>query len=195
VVFTMSYEGFFVDERWRWEDTSSIQFCPMDEHANRAGPQILEALRSVVTEFHLSVAVEMASESTCELIRKLLTQSSADGTMQCEKFLDLLNDKRTVELKLATALLIAFSGKNCELKDCSSGKPDEPPEWGWTSQDGLILVRLMPNQPLHNIVRHEMGHLLGIDEHHSGCLMDWSCAEEPFCQKCKDKIVKICNAT
>lgn len=189
----MNYLGFFVDERWPWEEAGRVQFCPMDDCARSVEDQVLEALRSVATEFQLPLHVETASENTCELIRNLFADATTSGALRCERLLKSLNDKRTGEPQLRAALLVGFSGKDRELQDCGFGKPNEPPEWGWTAQDGLILLRMMPEQPLRNVVRHEMGHLLGIDEHHSGCLMDWSCTEESFCNKCRDGVLGICQ--
>ena len=70
----------------------------------------------------------------------------------------------------------------------------EQAKWGWTEIDGLVFLRLEPSQPLRIVARHEMGHLLGIGEHHPGCVMDWACTSQEFCGRCKERIKTVCRS-
>jgi hypothetical protein len=180
--------------RWLWEETQRLQLCLMDAGAQASETEIVEAIHSVLTEFQLPVQVEIAKGHECELIERLLTDCGNESTIDCCKFLEKLNEKRPGDPFLQAGLVIAFDGSKRNLWD-GPDKPEEPPDWGWTAEDGLILLRLNPGQPLRNLVRHEMGHLLGVDKHHSGCVMDWSCANEHFCSECKQVISKACRVS
>jgi len=78
-----------------------------------------------------------------------------------------------------------------------NGVGDEPPEWGWTDDDGAIFLRLEPGQPWANVVRHEMGHLLGVGRHHGKeeppCVMHWDCSSGHFCADCITIIRQTCQ--
>jgi hypothetical protein len=184
----MNYEGFSTEPRWPWEDTGCLQLCLIGAYAHEQQTVLLDALHSVLSEFRLPVAMTIANNATCDDVQKVLAENSRTNTIQCWQALKAMNRRRNEAPHLRTALVVAFDGAERQLQDESSHKPEEPPEWGWTAEDGLILLRLMPGQPLRNVVRHEMGHLLGVGQHHSDCLMAWNCQEEHFCGNCKDVI-------
>jgi len=195
VAFKIKYEGFSTDPRWPWEDTGRLQLCLTDARAREQEATIVDALQSVLTELQLPLTITTTNSVTCREVQRVLAENSKTNTIQCWQALKAINQRRTEISNLQTALLIAFDGTELQLLDESSHKPEEPPEWGWTAEDGLILVRLSAGQPLRNVVRHEMGHLLGIGQHHSNCLMDWSCQEENFCGDCKSAIRQTCEIT
>lgn len=189
----MNYEGFSTESRWPWADTGCLQLCSMDARAREQSTTIVDAIQSVLTEFHLPLAITTANGATCEDVQKVLAENGTANTVQCWQALKAINQKRKEAPHLRTALVIAFDGVEQQLQDESCNKPEEPPEWGWTAEDGLILLRLTADQPLRNVVRHEMGHLLGVGQHHSNCLMGWSCQQEHFCDDCKGVILKTCQ--
>jgi hypothetical protein len=191
----MKYGGFSTDPRWLWEDTGCLQLCLIDARAREQEATIVDALQSVLTEFQLPLTIITANSATCHEARTVLAENSEANTIQCWQALKAINQRRPKISHLQTALVVAFDGVERQLLDESSHKPEEPPEWGWTAEDGLILLRLSAGQPLGNVVRHEMGHLLGIGQHHSNCLMDWSCQEESFCGHCKSTIRQTCQIT
>lgn len=193
MVLKIKYEGFSTEPRWPWEGTGCLQLCLMDARAREQNTTIVNALQSVLAEFQLPLAITTANSATCHEVHKVLAENSRTNTIQCWQALKAINQKRAETPDLQTALVIAFDGVEQQLQDESSHKPEELPEWGWTAEDGLILLRLMADQPLRNVVRHEMGHLLGVGQHHSHCLMDWNCQEEHFCDACKDVIHKTCQ--
>lgn len=193
----LNYNTWRVDEslgsRWPWENSGSLQLCLMDERARSLKAELVSGIGSVLSEFRLPLANAIASLHTLELIERSLSDCSRNGTLLCRELLNTLNLKRERESSLETGLIIAFDGNKRRLDDESSYKPDEPPEWGWTQEDGLILVRLTDCQPLPNVVRHEMGHLLGVGQHHLNCIMSWECMTEEFCATCKQTISETCQ--
>lgn len=196
VALQMNYDTFRVPSlgpRWPWENTQSLQLCLMDRYAQSLKVELSSAINSAVAEFGLPLKIKIARRHTLEVIQRMLTICSLNGAICCWRFLQSLNRKREGEPCLHTALVIAFDGNGKQLRDESPHKPDQPPEWGWTQEDGLILLRLIHGQPLRNLVRHEMGHLLGIDHHHSNCVMIWECTKEKFCAKCKRTISETCK--
>lgn len=192
----MKYDTFrdeSLGQRWEWETTQSIQLCLMDGYTRSLKADILNSIDSIVAEFKLPLRSQVANPDAIDLIEGLLTKASTDGAVCCWRFLEALNRRRYEGNSLQTGLIIAFAGRQRTLRDESSNKPDEPPQWGWTIDDGLILLRLVPSQPLRNLVRHEMGHLLGIGQHHPNCVMAWACTEEEFCGECKQTISRTCQ--
>lgn len=192
----MNYDTFRVESlglRWPWESTQSLQLCVMDRYAESLKGEIIGGISSVVGEFELPVQVKIAASLTLDLIECLLAECSVNNAIHCWRFLETLNQKRPSEPSLQEGLVIAFDGNKRHLHDESRHKPNEPPEWGWTQEDGLILLRLTRGQPLRNLVRHEMGHLLGIGEHHSHCVMSWECTKEKFCAQCKQTVSETCQ--
>lgn len=179
--------------RWQWENAESLQLCLMDRYAETLKADLVKSVDSMVTEFKLPLEIKIASSHTLDLIERLLTKCSFDSAISCWGALEELNRKRHDEPSLRTGLVIAFDGIQRGLRDETSHKPEEPPEWGWTADDGLILLRLIRGQPLKNLVRHEMGHLLGIGQHHLECVMTWACTEQEFCAQCKKTILETCQ--
>lgn len=179
--------------RWLWENTRSLQLCLMDRHAESLKAQLASGVGSILAEFQLPLQIEIANQRTLDLIERLVTGCSLNTAINCWSFLETLNEKRHGEPSLQTGLVIAFDGNQRHLLDESPHKPQEPPKWGWTQEDGLILLRLEQGQPLRNVVRHEMGHLLGIGQHHPHCVMAWECGSETFCDHCKTIIAETCR--
>jgi hypothetical protein len=165
----------------------------MNSYAESQEKVIMSGIGSVVTEFFLPLQVEIANKGTRKLLAELLCDCRLNRAVDCWRLVKRLNEKRPEELSLQTGLVIAFDGNQLGLQDDSAHKPEEPPEWGWTQEDGVILLRLVLGQPLRNLVRHEMGHLLGIGRHHSHCVMAWECASENFCDNCKGIIAQTCE--
>ena len=179
--------------RWPWENTQPLQLCLMDERARSLKAELISGIDSVLSEFRLPLQIAIARLRTRRLIERLLSDCSRNGAVLCWELLKTLNLQRQRESSLQTGLIIAFDGNQRRLDDESSYKPNEPPEWGWTQDDGLILVRITRPQPLRNVVRHEMGHLLGIGQHHVNCVMSWECMKEEFCATCKQAISETCQ--
>ena len=171
----------------------------MDSYAESLEKVIMSGIGSVVTESYLPLQVEIANEGTRKLLAGLLSECSRNRAVDCWRLLKRLNEKRPEELSLQTGLVVAFNGDQLCLRDESLENIAEPPEWGWTAEDGLTLLRLVRGQPLRNLVRHEMGRLLGtnlgIDQSHPNCVMDYTCMKEEFCAECKQEISRTCQIT
>jgi hypothetical protein len=189
----INYEDTWVaEDRWNWEAKDGICICAMDGYAESKTEEITRCLKDLLAEFSLPLQVRRIQTRERSIIKKLLRDSVSGHEIICQEFVDRLNDARPREPLLQPALVIAFEGK-IPLRDKVSRKPDEPPEWGWTDPDGLILLRLVGGEPLCNVVRHEMGHLIGNLDHHPNCVMDWNCGEAKFCEECIERIHRTCQ--
>lgn len=130
----------------------------------------LEPCGSVVSEFRLPIEITIAGSRTSQRLDRLLSECTRYGAVAYLELLNALNQKRQDECSLPEGLVVAFDADHRCLRDENPYKPNKPPEWGWTAEGGLILIRLTRDQPLHNLVQHEMGHLPGIRDHHSDCV-------------------------
>jgi hypothetical protein len=195
----MNYDTFRAESlgpRWPWENSGLLRLCLMDRRGQALEAELIGGIRSMLVEFELPLEVKLASSRTLALIETLLTACKVGSDIHCWRFLETLNRIRKGEPSLKAGLVIAFDGIQAHLHDESPYKPDEPPEWGWTQDDGLILLRLTPAQSLRSLVRHEMGHLLGIGKHHeppSDCVMMWDCTRDKFCAECRQTISEACQ--
>ncbi len=183
-------------ERFQWEGTGRVRVCPIDAdtYSNRV---VLGSVKTILAEFNLPLEVDTATLPTQQKVRDLLAKSSNAETIYCHDFFNNLNECREQNYDLQAALIVPFDGEQYRLYDYDrSNRPHETPEWGWTEEDGVVLLRLVPSQlhdkTLANLVRHEMGHLLGV-KHHSGCVMEWACCEYHFCDECRNTIQETCE--
>jgi hypothetical protein len=175
-----------------WERASQVQVCSMDPFGRSKEKGVVAGIESVATEFHLPLVAEVANEETQALAKELIEQSvSANGIIDVVNLLAELNNRRPRYPDLQDGLVITFDGSRLRLPDLPGS---EQAEWGWTELDGLVFLRVVPDQPLRNVVRHEMGHLLGIGWHHPNCVMGWACTSQDFCDRCKDQINKVCRS-
>jgi len=188
----MHYDTWELHPRWCWETAGRLCLCPIDAYARSLRDAVLKALQVTLADFVLPLEVDVPAPSTQREILNLVTDCTSGDVLHCWDFLAKLNQARHQDPELQPGLVVAFDGRYRSLYD-GDRKPDEPPEWGWTSEDGLILLRLVAGQPLPNVVRHEMGHLLGIGEHHPGCVMEWACKSEHFCPRCVKAIRQTCR--
>lgn len=183
--------GRRVEGRFRWEDTGRVRVCPIgtDQSSNSI---VLETVSTILAGFNLPLEVDTAAPPTQQKVRDLLAKSSNAKLIDVYGFVKNLNECRERTHDLQAAMIVPFDGKQYDLEDGSHA--DEPAEWGWTEdEDGVILLRLVSGQPLANLVRHEMGHLLGIGRHHRGCAMDWASCEDRFCNECLKTIQQTCE--
>jgi hypothetical protein len=178
-------------KRFQWEDTGRVRVCPTSPYPYPT-VVVLESVKTILAEFKLPLEVDVATPLTQQKVRELLAKSATAGTIDCYSFLRNLNQRRRENPDLLPAVIIPFDGREYRLFDCLCNNPDEPPEWGFTNEGGLILLRLVRAQPLASLVRHEMGHLLGIDRHHTGCVMEYECRQDRFCNECLKTIRRTC---
>jgi hypothetical protein len=178
-----------------WEGASRLQVCSMDAFARSKEDEVILGIESVANQFGLPLVVGVANKRTHALAEDLLERFvTPSRIIRVENLRDELNEMRPRQPDLQDGLIIAFDAKRFWLEDYSSAG-NEPAQWGWTEIDGLVFLRLEPGQPMRNLVRHEMGHLLGIGWHHSDCVMDWACGSGKFCGQCKRQITKVCQVT
>lgn len=193
----MHYDTWSLDdrERWCWENLGRIITCPVDAYSQSVNGNVCKAVGGILAEFSLPIRCQDANPGTQNRIAELVNRSARDSVLGCQEFLRNLNVAREKDIELQPALVIEFDGRRLRLNDGDLSKGEKPPVWGWTWDDGLILLRCVSGQPLSNVVRHEMGHLLGVSQHHGGCVMDWACERYSFCSKCVETIQQTCKVT
>ncbi|MGH9400979.1 MAG: hypothetical protein ACRD2P_02600 [Terriglobia bacterium] len=193
MVVALDYKEFRTDgERWQWEISERIVVCALEACALAQREIVLKSIKDILTEFRLPFQCQTTGPDTQRKIEEIRISSTAGRVLNCNDFLSNLNEARRKDDELQPAYVVAFDGSGLSLDD-GLYKPEEPPEWGWTDSGGVILLRICPDQPLRNVVRHEMGHLLGIENHHSGCVMDWACTQNDFCASCVETIRSTCQ--
>lgn len=193
----MNYKDYWPEsKRWSWEERGQILLCTLDKYAESLREAIQGAVEGLLREFDLPVAVAQAAPDVERAVTNLVDRWAVERNLDCWEFLRSLNEERKSKrtLGLEPALMIAFDGSGRTLYDGPS-QPEHSAEWGWTQDDGLILLRCLPDscQPLTNLVRHEMGHLLGVGKHHDGCVMAWDCQSSSFCATCISTIEDACK--
>ncbi len=180
-------------ERFQWEGTGRVRVCPIDADTY-SDSAVLGSVKTILAEFNLPLEVDTATLPTLQKVRDLMAKSSNAETIHYYDFFNNLNECREQKSDLQAALIVVFDGEQYRLYDYDrSNTPHETPEWGCADEDGVILLRLVSGQPLASLVRHEMGHLLGIGRHHRGCAMDWASCEDRFCNECLKTIQQTCE--
>ena len=137
----MQYHGWRIGERFQWETTGQVRVCPIGTDAYSSS-LVVGAVTNIVAEFDLPLEVGAATSPAQQKIGSLLAESSADGVIDCRRSFNNLNESRTRNTDLQAAMIIMVDGAQyCLYNPKSNIAGDEPPEWGWTENDGAILLR------------------------------------------------------
>ena len=119
------------------------------------------------------------------LVKNLVAKSAPDGLIDCKSVLTELRDYWNHGV-LPYGLIILVNPKDYEFTNEPSDQ--EPAIYGWTSNQGLCVLR---RYDIQNAIRHEFGHMVGLSFHHQGCAMDWNCSVHKFCANCVKDINEI----
>jgi len=174
---------------WPWEGYGDIVVCGLDQVARSSTDEITRYSNKLFAELGFQIMARIADSQVHDVVRPLVEKSIEGDEILCRQLENALWEARQSGSLLLPGLIVGFDGKRLRLND--EGPSDNPPLWGWTSDDGLVLLRLCKNQPLENVVRHELGHLLfglGHRGHDGSCLMEYDCHEREFCKKCLKEI-------
>lgn len=148
----------------------------------------VDAIKEVVSEFNLPLEINNGNAKSTDdtlLVQSLIAKSAPSGLIDCKSVLIELRDYWNDGV-LPYGLIILVNPNDYEFKNEPSDQ--EPAIYGWTSNQGLCVLRRFDIQ---KAIRHEFGHMIGLGFHHQGCVMDWSCSIHNFCVNCLSEIDEI----
>ena len=152
--------------------------------------EVVHIVREVIEDFRLPLKVKTGNENKkidfC-ILKELIQKSVID-----ERYIDfdllestLLKVRKNKKV-LGYGVVIVVDDERYKFKI----SPDEktPAVYGSSSSEGLIIIR---KRYIQQATKHEFGHMIGLDKHHSNCVMDYNCTDETFCPSCRNKIKKM----
>jgi hypothetical protein len=175
---------------WEWEKTKWIYiFGLLGVNSQELG-EVVHIIREVIADFSLPLEVKTGNKNKkidfC-ILKELIQKSVSD-----ERYIDFdlvessLFKVRRSKKVLGYGVVIVVDDRRYEFKNSHAER--EPAVYGCGSPDGLVIIR---RRYIRKATKHEFGHMIGLDEHHRNCVMDYYCTHEVFCVSCKNKIKRI----
>jgi hypothetical protein len=170
-----------------WEQSKTVCVYAAEEVALEDTEKTIAILNELISELDLPLVTNAAvfSNPDSALVDKLLSSNTQKRSIDCT---NLLKDLRCYwdDRLLRHGVIILVNPATYDFKNEPSDP--EPAIYGWTSNEGLALLRRFD---IENAVRHEFGHMIGLNSHHPSCAMDWSCSIHEFCENCRKDIIEI----
>jgi len=135
-------------------------------------------ISAVIAEFNLPLRIlngNVDKAGDLRIVEDLIHESASGGVIDFGRAFGRLR-----EIPIPYGVVVLVDPKIYRLKEPLA-------LYGQAEDEGLIvLVRW----DIGNAVRHEFGHMIGLD-HHEGCAMAYECTVERFCENCKRDIRDI----
>lgn len=177
-------------EYWEWEKTREIYVFGIPVVKSRELEQVVHIVREIIADFSLPLEVKTGSDNKkidSYVLKELIQKCVSD-----ERYIDfdllesILGKVRRSKKVLRYGIIIIVDDEKYEFK-MSLGERERP-VYGSGSSEGLVIIR---RRYIRQSTKHEFGHMIGLDEHHSNCVMDYDCTHETFCTSCKNKVERI----
>jgi hypothetical protein len=177
-----------------WEQTRTVYVYATEGVELSNVEKTIDIINDVINEFDLPLQTVNGNATKSEdipLVENLITSNTEEKSIDCKSILEELR-RHWNEDVLRYGLIVLVNPKRYQFK--SEPSDPEPACYGWTDYEGFSVLRRFDIQ---NAVRHEFGHMVGLAtiEHHSGCVMDWSCPIQNFCENCVKDINEIWELT
>ena len=170
--------------RWEWERSKKVAVFAVDSKVEQEKLAVVKELEGVLKEFSIPLDVidgNLKHAEDVELIQTLLDSSIKDNEINYDEFEWEIRKARK-EGRLHYGLVILVDKDKYTFYHPPWQK--EPAIFGVGVQDGVVIL----THTHRGAVRHEFGHMLGLEIHHVGCVMDYNCVPPTFCSQCKRQI-------
>ena len=172
----------------KWEQSGKAYVYGTNGVESSSVEKTIDTVSEVVNEFNLPLKIlngnALMSDDTL-LVENLVARHAQSSLIDCASILTELRRYWNKDV-LRYGLVVLISPDRYQFKNEPSDP--EPAIYGWTSNQGLSILRCFD---IKNAVRHEFGHMVGLAFHHQGCAMDWSCSVQTFCENCLKDISEI----
>jgi len=185
-------EGWSVPgyQRHKWEDENKIIVIGIGKVSEDERRLISRYVRKLLDQLSLPVEVEVsASESyLTNLMEQVIASCLVQGKIDSDCVLKRLNQEREKDINLRPAIIVKVNKSDYRI-----AKPpgeEKEPIYGIGEEDGLVILRVA----LEKAVRHEIGHMLGINSHcqeSPNCVMKYECPSKNFCKSCEAKLKRL----
>ncbi len=174
-------------QRHKWEDENKIIVIGIGKVSEDKKHLISTHIRRLLDQFRLPVEVKVTvSESyLMNFMEQVIQSSLVQGKIDSASVLKRLNQEREKDIGLRAAIIMKVNASDYRIAK-PAGEEKEP-EYGIAEEDGLVILRVSCEEA----VRHEMGHMLGINSHcqeSPNCVMRYECPSKNFCKSCEAKL-------
>ena len=172
----------------KWEKSKKVYVFGIEGVGSDNIKKTMQIISDVIKELNLPLQVSNGNVDKIEdisTVKNLIASNTKKNQIDADRI-----NKELIQLwdknVLRYGLVILIDRKKYEFKN----PPDreEPCIYGYGSDDGLAIIRMFDQK---NVVKHEFGHMIGLGHHNQGCVMDWSCPVEAFCDNCYKEIAEI----
>lgn len=184
-----NFNTWFLDEdfnRWCWEKNGKIFVYGLSNIRDNQINKSVNIVREVISKYFLPLEVLNGNNNNkhgYKILKTLVNKYINDNNeIEFNKLEKKLYKIRNDEKKLIDGIILLVDHSILSIKTKGS-------EYGQGSPGGLIIIRDIYNNK--STVVHEFGHMIGIGDHHSNCVMSYTGSDEEFCRECQDKIKRI----
>lgn len=180
----MKTKGWGTGTRWEWYRTREVAIFALASKVEPEKPSVLQELEGVLKEFSIPIDVidgNLRRGEDVAHLQTLFNNSVKDNEINYDKFEEEIREARK-EGRLPYGLVTLVDKDRYEFYHPPWQK--ERAIYGVGVPDGVVILRYTHKEA----VRHEFGHMLGLLNHHKGCIMEYECVNPAFCSKCKRQI-------
>jgi len=164
-----------------WANSGSICVYGHGNISEKAVSPVVSIINEVLKEFELPVCAKVGNIEREDMLRiDDIVNAGLDanhGELDFDAILRRLTEMRKEEF-LVDGIVI--------LEDHLRFKFTDPvARYGLGCPTGLVILLRFD---IKNAVRHEIGHIVGLGGHHSGCVMDYTCLVSDFCEDCRTRV-------
>jgi hypothetical protein len=168
----------FSEDYREWENSQCLCVFGTDAVAPDDIDRTVGLISAVVAEFHLPLRALNGNADRpgdVRTVENLIHESTTGGVIDFGRAFARLR-----ESSIDYGVVVMVNPKKYRLKEPLA-------LYGQAEDEGFIVLT---RWDIANAVRHEFGHMIGLD-HHEGCAMTWKCTVERFCEKCRRDIREI----
>ncbi len=173
--------------RWEWEKSEEVAVFATDSNVGQEKSAVVKELEGVLKEFPIPISVidgNLKNSEAAGQIQTVFDNSIKNSEIDYDKFEEeLLKVRERGRLHYGLVILVD-KGKH-EFSHLPEQR--EQAIYGVGDPSGWLILRHTHREA----VRHEFGHMLGLGVHHSGCVMDYRCVIDAFCNQCKQQIEEM----
>jgi hypothetical protein len=162
----------------KWENSHYLCAFGMDGVAPGDVDRAVGQISAVIAEFNLPLGALNGNVNRPDDVRAvedLILETTSQGVIDFNRAFARLRES-TIEY----GVVVLVNPGKYRLKEPLA-------LYGQAEDEGfIVLVRW----DIANAVRHEFGHMVGLD-HHEGCAMVYKCTAEQFCANCRREIKEI----